>query len=313
MRRSLPLLALATLLPAGLAAAQDTPAPAATETSFFGMFFWSDDPVGLIFIWVLVLLSVLSLTLALRFALQFRRANLLPPRFAHEIRQLLLDRKFREALDTSQKDGSFLGDLTAAALAEAPSGYDAMERTLFETGDAETAKTLRPLEALNVLGNIAPMMGLFGTVYGMIVAFQSLVSSGGSPDPVQLAGGISTALVTTLWGLVVAIPALAAYALLHNRVDAIAADAVLEAEGILKPFRPSTSKSSSSSGGSSGSSSSASGASSSAAPAAPAARTSRRRPAPAAAPPTGASKAAAHAAPPPPAEEPKPESGEAYF
>ena len=242
MRRSLPLLALATLLLAGLAAAQDTPAPAATETSFFGMFFWSDDPVGLIFIWVLVLLSVLSLTLALRFALQFRRANLLPPRFAHEIRQLLLDRKFREALDTSQKDGSFLGDLTAAALAEAPSGYDAMERTLFETGDAETAKTLRPLEALNVLGNIAPMMGLFGTVYGMIVAFQSLVSSGGSPDPVQLAGGISTALVTTLWGLVVAIPALAAYALLHNRVDAIAADAVLEAEGILKPFRPSTSK-----------------------------------------------------------------------
>ena len=216
---------------AGQASAQGSTAGAGgpTETSFFEMFFWSDDPVGLVFIWVLVLLSMLSLTLALRFGLQFRRSALLPAGLAAEVSGYLQQRKFREALDMARKDGSLLGELTAAALAEAPAGYEAMERTLFETGDAKAATTLRPLEALNVLGNIAPMMGLFGTVYGMIVAFQSLVSSGGSPDPVQLAGGISTALVTTLWGLVVAIPALASYALLHNRVDAIAADAMLEA------------------------------------------------------------------------------------
>lgn len=230
----------AALAGIGLAApARAQGAPGPTETSFFQMFFWSDDPVGLIFIWVLVLLSMLSLTLALRFGLQFRRSSLLPPGFAAEITGQLQQRKFREAIEIARNDGSLLGDITAAALTEAPAGYEAMERALFETGDARAATTLRPLEALNVLGNIAPMMGLFGTVYGMIVAFQSLVSSGGSPDPVQLAGGISTALVTTLWGLVVAIPALASYALLHNRVDAIAADAVLEAEAILKPFRSS--------------------------------------------------------------------------
>ena len=266
--------ALLTVLAAPAALAQVDPAPAApTETSFFGMFFWSDDPVGLIFIWVLVGLSMLSLTLAIRFGMQFRRSNLLPPELAARLRTLLAERRFREALDAAKGDPSLLGTLAGASLAEAPAGYEAMERTLLETGDAETAKVLRPLEALNVLGNIAPMMGLFGTVYGMIVAFQSLVSSGGSPDPVELAGGISTALVTTLWGLVVAIPALAAYALLHNRVDAIAADAVLEAESILRPFRPAKGSSS----------------------------TPKRKPAPAPAP---VAPAAAPTPPPPPAPKP---------
>ena len=280
------------LLAAPCVSAQGVADPAAptgpTETSFFGMFFWSDDPVGLLFIWVLVGLSMLSLTLAIRFGMQFRRSNLLPPELGSELRALLAERRFREALDAAKGDPSLLGTLAGASLAEAPGGYEAMERTLFEAGDAETARVLRPLEALNVLGNIAPMMGLFGTVYGMIVAFQSLVSSGGSPDPVELAGGISTALVTTLWGLVVAIPALAAYALLHNRVDAIAADAVLEAESILRPFRP------------------ARGASPT--PKRKAAAT----PTPAAPAPAPPPPAPTPAAPPPPAPAPAPERG-SYF
>jgi biopolymer transport protein ExbB len=70
------------------------------------------------------------------------------------------------------------------------------------------------------------MIGLFGTVYGMIVAFQAVAASGGQADPALLAGGIGTALVTTFWGLIVAVPALLAYALLRNRVDAVLADAL---------------------------------------------------------------------------------------
>ena len=96
------------------------------------------------------------------------------------------------------------------------------------------------------MGNIAPMVGLFGTVYGMIVAFQQLVDAGGSPDPVDLAAGISTALVTTFWGLVVAIPALAAYAVVRNKIDAITAEGLVAAEQIIKPFRPSRQKKSAS-------------------------------------------------------------------
>ena len=68
-----------------------------------------------------------------------------------------------------------------------------MERAVEEAGDAEAVKLLRPIEYLNVLGNISPMIGLFGTVFGMIVAFQALVAGSGSADPKELAGGISTA------------------------------------------------------------------------------------------------------------------------
>lgn len=218
--------------------AQDT----ADSRSFFQMFFWSDDLPGLVFIWTLVLLSVVSVTLTIRFAMQHRRASIMPEETREEIEELLAQKKFRDAIDYANSDPSFLGQVTSAALSEAPNGYGAMERAVEEAGDAETTRMLRPIELLNVLGNIAPMMGLFGTVYGMIVAFQSLVSSGGQPDPKELAAGISTALVTTLWGLVVAIPALAGYALVRNKVDALTSEALMVAEEIISTFKPSGKK-----------------------------------------------------------------------
>ena len=65
-----------------------------------------------------------------------------------------------------------------------------------------------------------------------------VVASGGAADPVMLAGGIGTALTTTFWGLVVAIPALAGYALLRNRIDELTIEATLQAEEFVAPFRP---------------------------------------------------------------------------
>jgi biopolymer transport protein ExbB len=82
------------------------------------------------------------------------------------------------------------------------------------------------------------MIGLFGTVYGMIVAFGSIVASGGNADPVALAGGIGTALVTTFWGLLVAIPALAGYATIRNRIDALNGEAEGQVLEMLQRFKP---------------------------------------------------------------------------
>ena len=138
------------------------------------------------------------------------------------IETMLAEKRYREAIEFSGSEPSYLAKVVSSGLNEASNGYAAMERALEETSDAETTRMLRPIEYLNVLGNIAPMLGLFGTVYGMIVAFNKLVETGGKPDPGELAAGISTALVTTFWGLVVAMPALAAYALIRNqprRVD----------------------------------------------------------------------------------------------
>ncbi|MBS3821854.1 MAG: MotA/TolQ/ExbB proton channel family protein, partial [Phycisphaerae bacterium] len=119
--------------------------------------------------------------------------------------------------------------------------------------DLASTRKLRGLELLNVFGAVGPMVGLFGTVYGMIVAFWTIVDAGGQPDPAQLAAGISTALVTTFWGLVVGIPAVAAGALIRTKIEALVTEAMVEAEALIGRFRPGGSRKSSGSGSSGGS------------------------------------------------------------
>jgi biopolymer transport protein ExbB len=214
-----------------------------THISMFQMFFLSGDVIGLIIIWFLLGLSALSVGFTIKMAIGYRRPLLLPEQTRGELNALISEKKYRDAIEFAAADPSYLGKVTNAALIEAGNGYTAMERAVEESSEAETSRLLRPLEYLNVVGNIAPMLGLFGTVYGMIVAFQQLVESQGQADPQKLAAGISTALVTTFWGLVVAIPALAAYALIRNKVDALTSEGILMVENIINPFKPSAKKS----------------------------------------------------------------------
>ncbi len=222
--------------------AQDEPT---ISSSWFRMFLWNDDIIGLLIIWVLLLMSAVSVGFTIKLLIDCRRATLVPEDTQQQLQSMLADKRYRDAIEYAGSDPSYLGKVVSSGLNEASSGYGAMERAIEEAGDAETTRLLRPIEYLNVLGNIAPMMGLFGTVYGMIVAFQKLVESGGKPDPGKLAAGISTALVTTFWGLVVAMPALAAYALIRNKVDALASEGLIMAEELIKPFKPGGKKASS--------------------------------------------------------------------
>ncbi len=96
-------------------------------------------------------------------------------------------------------------------------------------------RLLRRIEYLNVIGNVSPMIGLFGTVVGMIQAFARIYSAaGGMPEADKLAGDIAVALVTTFWGLLIAIPALSAFALFRNRIDTYAAEVVKLCDGLLR-------------------------------------------------------------------------------
>jgi biopolymer transport protein ExbB len=225
---------VAVLLPALPAWAQGE----AQTTSFAQMFLFPNDRLGVLITWLLVLLSALSIGYTLSLMLRYRRSSLLPERTRKQVTDLLMGKRFREAVDFAGKDPSYLGKVINAALSEAGHGHGAMERAIEEAGDSETTRVLRPIEYLNVLGNIAPMIGLFGTVYGMIRAFDQLQASGGRPDPAQLAGGISTAMITTFWGLIVAIPALASYALIRNKIDALTSEGMLIAEQVIAPFKP---------------------------------------------------------------------------
>lgn len=243
--------ALLTALWPAMALAQD--GQEATTMNWFSAFIWSNESpmLGNLITMLLLLMSAVVMGFSLMLVFKFRQSQVIPEETRDEIEQLLAEKKYREAIEFAEEEESYLGKVASAALSEAANGYSAMERAVEEAGDAEAVKMLRPIEYLNVLGNISPMIGLFGTVFGMIVAFQALVTGGGAADPVELAGGISTALVTTFWGLVVAIPALTAYSLIRNKVDAHCAEGLLIVEELITPFKPSGKKKKSSSSSSS--------------------------------------------------------------
>ena len=207
--------------------------------SWFGHFLWTDDALGNLIIWLLLAMSGASIGFAMRLLLTYQKKKMLPQGTKKRIFDALAERQYREAIEISDQSPSLMCKIISSALHESPNGYVAMERAIEESSESETLKALRPLEYLNVLGNIAPMIGLFGTVYGMIHAFQQLVAHGGNAEPAQLAAGISTALITTFWGLIVAVPALTCYALIRNKVDSVASESVKIAEEMIRPFKPS--------------------------------------------------------------------------
>ncbi len=227
---------------------EETQREGVAERSFAGAFFWSHridangretvEWLGSGVIWFLLGLNVFSLGLMGRLSWENTRNAMVPPDMVVTMSNLLDGGKYKEAIEAAGGEGSHFSRLMHAALEEAKHGYGAMMRRLEQSGEELTTHRLRSIEHLNVLGQVSPMIGLFGTVYGMILAFQGIVLAGGNADPVLLAGGIGTALTTTFWGLVVAIPALAGYAVIRNRVDELSMEAMTEAEGLLGRFRP---------------------------------------------------------------------------
>ena len=189
--------------------------------------------IGTAVTWLLLCMSAVAVGLVLAMIMDTRRKDLIPEALLDSIRADFKGGRFKDAIKRVKADDSFLARILRDAFQRAPGGHAAMRRALEQAADAALMGRLRRLEVLNVLGQVSPMIGLFGTVYGMILAFQAIVVSGGAADPVMLAGGIGTALTTTFWGLVVAIPSMAAYALLRQRLDGHATEALQGAEQLL--------------------------------------------------------------------------------
>ena len=188
--------------------------------------------------WLLWAISVVTVALIIQYFISVRRMNIVPDLVREQIRSLFDGKQYREAIELTAAEPSFLSYVIHAALAEAAHGYAAMERALEEASEQRTTKLLRSIEWLNLIGNIGPMLGLMGTVYGMIRVFFKIVEAKGMPRPEALADGIGIALVTTLVGLFVAIPALATYAVMRNRIDSLSAEAMITSQELIATFRP---------------------------------------------------------------------------
>lgn len=192
---------------------------------------------GMITWLILMPMSIATVAMGIQYGLTLRRKVLIPPDRLRILRGLLAAGPLGRVIKATSSASSFVEALLHKALKQLPNGYQAADYALAEAGEQHSSNLQRKIEYLNIIGSVAPMIGLFGTVYGIILAFNKLVEvvrQGGVTQPDQLAEGISVALVTTFWGLIVAIPAMALYGWFRNRIEGLAAEAVLTAQELLQ-------------------------------------------------------------------------------
>ena len=209
-----------------------------TTISYWDWYIVKGGPVG----WLIILIDVASVAIIIEHFIAIRRTTILPEPVRTQIGRMVEEKKYKEMLEYTGTEPSALAYMVHQSLSEASYGYAAMERAMEEACEERTTQLLRKIELLNVLGNVSPMLGLFGTVLGMIMVFSKIVQVGGMPDAAELADGVGTALVTTFWGLIVAMPALSVYAFMRTRIDALSSEAMTIAQETISAFRPGTKK-----------------------------------------------------------------------
>lgn len=182
---------------------------------------------------VLLLMSFVMVALIMMNVLQVRRDVLMPPDFVEEFEQKINTKDYQGAYESAKADDSFLARVLTNGLSRLNRGYDEAIEGMQEVGEEENMALDHRLSYLALIGAIGPMIGLAGTVWGMIMSFEKIATSTTSPKPAELADGISTALFTTLEGLFVAIPAMVGYSILRNRVSKLVLEVGIISEGLM--------------------------------------------------------------------------------
>lgn len=245
------LLALAALAPAMHVAAQNGAAPGGaqnnaappgqpgSESDGSGTpegFFQILKAGGAVGIGIMVL-SVIGVALAVEHMLTIRAGVLMPAGLAEQVRELLKTGHLAQAMQQCKLQPSFLSHVLQSGISEIDGKWAAVEKAMEDAVAEQSARLYRKIEYLSLIGNIAPMLGLLGTVIGMIFAFREVAATQGAARAADLAEGIYLALVTTVEGLIVAIPALAAFAIFRNRVDQLVAEVTYQATHVFTPFK----------------------------------------------------------------------------
>jgi len=210
-----------------------TPLFAQEETSTFAVL----GKAGIIGLFIM-LLSIVALAVIIENFVSLNRDKLAPPELIDEIQALFDEGQYQEAMELCENEPSFFTNVTGAGVAKIGHSFQVIEQSISEMGDEESIRLHQKIGWLSLIANIAPMMGLLGTVSGMVKAFNEIASSGGQANPADLAKGISEALLTTLLGLIVAIPTTAAFAFLRNRLVKTVIEVGAIVEDLFERFRP---------------------------------------------------------------------------
>jgi biopolymer transport protein ExbB len=204
------------------------------RTPFFIWMLEASGPIGV----AIALMSFYLIALIVWMLLHYRTTVAAPGELVNDVQGLLEQAKYNEAYHRLAEDDSFLARVLAAGVRKLPAGPTPAHRAMELANEDVTMQMEHRTTYLATVGTLGPMIGLVGTVYGMILAFRVIAQAGSSPQASDLARGISTALFATLEGIAISIPAIYFYALFRNRIARLSLEVGMMAESLLERFAP---------------------------------------------------------------------------
>ena len=200
------------------------------------MLMWAIEASGPIGVFILGL-SIYFTALVIRLFLEYRLSEAIPAPLVEKLETAIKDRKLQEAYDACRDDNSVLAKIVRAGVANLPNGRAEAKEAMAGTSDELILGMESRISYLATIGTLGPMIGLVGTVWGMIQSFQVIANTaGGQAKPEKLAEGISTALFITLEGVSLSVPAIFFYAFFRNRISTIGVEANRVAERTINAF-----------------------------------------------------------------------------
>ncbi len=182
---------------------------------------------------LLLVVSVGLVALIALLAMDLRLPACVPPAFVEDFTDSINQRHFKEAFDLARADGSYLARVMTVGMSRLQYGLEDAREAAVNTVESIRAGKEQLITYLATIGTLGPLLGLVGTVFGMILSFMELGRAGRPPNPAKLAEGISHALVVTLLGIALAVPAIFAHAFFRNRLIRIAMDVSNLADDLL--------------------------------------------------------------------------------
>jgi biopolymer transport protein ExbB len=196
----------------------DAAAPAAKKASFFRVVKEAGFLGG--FLWLLIFAAAgAAVWFSVDNAITVRAQRIMPDVLVDSVTEAMQEGDVIKALQCCENEPGPLANILTSGFSHVEEGFDVIEEAIGTSAELETEKIMQKLTWLSVVGNLAPMLGLLGTVQGMIAAFGRLGT--GSPDVGLLAMDISQALYTTAAGLLIAVPCVAVYYIFRNSANKI--------------------------------------------------------------------------------------------
>jgi biopolymer transport protein ExbB len=196
-------------------------------------FMWFIESSGLIGLGILIL-SIYFVATVIRLFIELRLPVAMPPEEVAQAESLLQARDYQGLYDFTSKSHSLYSRLVSVGIAELPSGLPEAREVMDRTADAETVDMERKISMLAVIGTLGPMIGLVGTLKGMISSFMVIAISDTQMKASEVAAGISEALLLTFEGVALSVPAIFLFAVFKNRVAKMSVETLLAADELVR-------------------------------------------------------------------------------